>query len=344
MASRAPLSDLYHQMVKMRRFEEALGNLWLAGLISGEMHLGIGEEGIAAGVLAHLESDDGLALDHRPTPALVGSGVDIETMTLEMLGSEDGLCRGRGGHMHLFDPGHMAASSGIVGASAPLACGFALANLRLRPGRIAVAFFGESALNQGMTMEAMNLAAVWKLPVLFVVKDNGWAITTSSRKMTGGSIHKRAAGLGVPSSKVAGDDVAAVWKVAGKAVGRLRRGAGPQLIHATCKRPRGHFENDPLIEMVNDPIGSTSEITGIVRGLADSGGSGPGARLAGAGAVTKTALRMAWHLRGPARDPLERAAGRLDPQQREGLLEDAAGEVDQAVASALKRAGMSWPS
>jgi pyruvate dehydrogenase E1 component alpha subunit len=343
MASQAPLPDLYHQMVKMRRFEEALGNLWLAGLISGEMHLGIGEEGIVAGVLAHIESGDGLALDHRPTPALVGSGVDIETMTLEMLGSEEGLCHGGGGHMHLFEPGHMAASSGIVGAAAPLACGFALANLRLRPERIAVAFFGESALNQGMTMEAMNLAAVWKLPVLFVVKDNGWAITTRSRKMTGGSIHKRAAGLGVPSSKAAGDDAAAVWKIASKAIGKLRRGGGPQLIHATCKRPRGHFENDPLIHMVKDPIGSRSEITGIVRGLTDGGGSGPRARLAGAGAVTKTALRMAWHQRGNERDPLDNAAGRLDPHQRERLFEAATNDVDQAVVNALKRAGMSWP-
>ncbi|MFW2339414.1 MAG: thiamine pyrophosphate-dependent enzyme, partial [Acidimicrobiia bacterium] len=121
MASQVPLPNLYQQMVKMRLFEEALGDLWLAGLISGEMHLGIGEEGIVAGVLAHMETGDGLALDHRPTPALVGSGVDLEAMALEMLGSDEGLCRGRGGHLHLFDPEHMAASSGIVGAAAPLA-------------------------------------------------------------------------------------------------------------------------------------------------------------------------------------------------------------------------------
>jgi pyruvate dehydrogenase E1 component alpha subunit len=344
MAAQAPLPDLYHQMVKMRRFEEALGDLWLAGLISGEMHLGIGEEGIVAGVLDHLGSGDGLALDHRPTPALVGSGVDLEAMILEMLGSEDGLCRGRGGHMHLFDPEHMAASSGIVGAAAPMACGFALANLRLRPGRIAVAFFGESALNQGMAMEAMNLAAAWKLPVLFVVKDNGWAITTRSHKMTGGDILKRATGLGVPASKTAGEDVAAVWKAAGKAIGKIRKGGGPHLIHATCKRPRGHFENDPLIQMVNDPIGFRSEITGIAHSLAAGSGSNPRARLAGAGTVTRTALQMAWHQRSGERDPLEEAAGQLDPDQQERLVHSATNTVDRAVANALERAGISWPT
>lgn len=330
-------------MVKMRLFEEALGDLWLAGLISGEMHLGIGEEGIVAGVLAHMEMGDGLALDHRPTPALVGTGVDLEAMALEMLGSDEGLCRGRGGHMHLFDPEHMAASSGIVGAAAPLACGFALANLRLRPGRIAVAFFGESAMNQGMTMEAMNLAAVWKLPVLFVIKDNGWAITTRSRKMTGGNILKRATGLGVPASKAAGEDVAAVWKAAGRAIGKIRKGGGPHLIHATCKRPRGHFENDPLIQMVNDPIGSRSEITGITHGLTDGSGSNPRARLSGAGAVTRTAMQMAWHQRSGERDPLEKAAGQLDPHQQKRLVQSATLAVDTAVANALDRAGISWP-
>ncbi len=343
MASQVPLPDLYQQMVKMRLFEEALGDLWLAGLISGELHLGIGEEGIIAGVVAHMEKGDGLALDHRPTPALVGSGVDFEAMALEMLGSDKGLCRGRGGHMHLFDPEHMAASSGIVGAAAPLACGFALANRRLRPGRIAVAFFGESALNQGMTMEAVNLAAVWQLPVLFVVKDNGWAITTRSRSLTGGNISKRSAGFGVPASKVAGEDVAAVWKTAGKAIRRIRRGGGPQLIHATCKRPRGHFEHDPLIRMVEDPVGSRSEITSITQGLTDWGGSSPRARLAGARTVARTALQMAWHQRSDPRDPLEEAASRLDPDQQKRIVESASHTVDRAITNATKRAGISWP-
>lgn len=337
MAVQAPLPDLYYQMVKMRRFEEALGDLWVEGRISGELHLGIGEEGIVAGVLAHLESGDGLALDHRPTPALVGAGVDLEAMILEMLGSENGLCRGRGGHMHLFDPERMAASSGIVGAAAPLACGFALANGRLRPGKIAVAFFGESALNQGMTMEAMNLAAVWTLPVLFVVKDNGWAISTRSSKMTGGDVRKRTAGLGVAHSKVDGEDVAAVWKTAGKAIANMRKGGGPHLIHATCMRPRGHFENDALIQMVRDPIGSRGELTGIVRGLAFSDGSSIGSRLAGAGAVTGTAVRMAWHQRG-VRDPVDRAAEALDPDQQERVEIAGTYAVDQAVAAALHEA------
>jgi len=125
--SSLPLEGLYLQMVRMRRFEEALAALWQQGLISGALHLGVGEEAIVAGVVDHLRPGDGLALDHRPTPALVGMGTDLTRLVLEMLGHEQGLCRGHGGHMHLFDPEHTAASSGIVGASGSMACGFALA-------------------------------------------------------------------------------------------------------------------------------------------------------------------------------------------------------------------------
>ncbi|MFW2340464.1 MAG: thiamine pyrophosphate-dependent enzyme, partial [Acidimicrobiia bacterium] len=174
------------------------------------------------------------------------------------------------------------------------------------------------------------------------VKDNGWAIMTRSRKMTGGNIRKRAAGFGVPVSKVAGEDVAAVWKTAGKAIGKIRKGGGPHLIHATCRRPRGHFENDPLIQMVNDPIGSRSEISEITQGLTDGSGTNPRARLAGAGAVTRTALQMAWHQRSGKRDPIEKAADQLDPHQQERLVQSATHTVETAVANALDRAGISW--
>ena len=179
------LIRLYELMYKARAFELALAELWSQGLISGEMHLGTGEEAIAAGVAAHLEQGDAVALDHRGTPILTLLGVDLTSMLKEMLGREDGLCRGRGGHMHLFAPERLAASSGIVGSSAPIAAGFALAAKRLRPGRVGVAFFGDGALNQGMLLEALNLAVAWSLPAIFVCKDNGWAITTRSSSVTG---------------------------------------------------------------------------------------------------------------------------------------------------------------
>ena len=159
---------LYRQMLRSRLFEEAVKRLWEEGLISGEMHLAIGEEAIAAAVVAHLGDGDAMALDHRGTPLLLMRGVDPVLLLREFLGQADGLCSGHGGHMHLYSRQHLAASSGIVGASGPAGVGFGLAAQYLRPGTCAVAFFGEGAMNQGMLLESMNLAVAWNLPVFFV--------------------------------------------------------------------------------------------------------------------------------------------------------------------------------
>jgi TPP-dependent pyruvate/acetoin dehydrogenase alpha subunit len=158
-------------MLKSRLFEEAVAKLWHDGLISGEMHLGTGEEAVVAGVVSQLREGDAMALDHRGSAALIMRGLDPVLIIRELLGCPDGLCGGMGGHMHLFSREYLAASSGIVGAAGPAAAGFALAANRLRPGSIAVAFFGEGSMNQGMLMESMNLASAWNLPVLFVCKD-----------------------------------------------------------------------------------------------------------------------------------------------------------------------------
>jgi pyruvate dehydrogenase E1 component alpha subunit len=307
-----PLEALYRQMLRMRRFEELLARLWERGRVSGELHLGIGEEGIVAGVVDHVGDGDALALDHRSTPAMVGRGTDLELLALEMIGDAAGLCGGRGGHMHLFDPERLVASSGIVGASGPLACGFALGADRLRPGRIAVAFLGESAINQGMMMESMNLAAVWRLPVLFVVKDNGWAITTWSPTMTAGSLRVRAKGLGVRYRRVDGRDVAAVWRTAGSLIEDLRSGRSPAVLHATCRRPRGHFEGDPLVRMVTDTRELSAEVGPLVRAFAKPGAASLGGRIAGLRDVGAAAVRMRIDLVRPW-DPIRTANRWLDP-------------------------------
>ena len=174
------LQGLYLQMCRIRCTEEALGRLWHRGLVSGEMHLGLGEEAVVAGVVAHLADGDALALDYRSTPALVARGVDLTALLLEVLGAEGGLCGGRAGHMHLMSQPHLAAASGIVGAPGPLACGFGLAARHAGRGAVAVSFFGDGAVNEGMLMEALNLAAAWRLPVVFVCKDNRWAVSTRS--------------------------------------------------------------------------------------------------------------------------------------------------------------------
>ena len=163
---------IYENMFRSRSFEKAITQAWHAGRISGEMHLSVGEEAIVAGTVLQLQGGDAMALDHRGTAPLVMRGVDLALLFREMLGKADGLCKGQGGHMHLFSKEHLAASSGIVGAAGPAAAGFALANRYLRPGKVALAFFGEGAMNQGMLLESMNLAVVWRLPVVFICKDN----------------------------------------------------------------------------------------------------------------------------------------------------------------------------
>lgn len=245
---------VYRQMLRSRLFEEAVMVLWERGLISGEMHLGTGEEAIMAGVVLQVQDGDALALDHRGTAALLMRGVDPVQLLKEFLGQPEGLCHGMGGHMHLFAPEFLAASSGIVGSSGPAAAGFALASQYLRAGRVAVAFFGEGATNQGMLLESLNLAVAWRLPVLFVCKDNQWEITTPGASVTGGILTERARGFGMPAVDVDGSDVEAVWAAAGDAIQRARQGEGPTFLHASCVHLQGHFLGDQLLRIASNPL------------------------------------------------------------------------------------------
>jgi len=330
------LAALYLQMVRIRYFESELARLWRAGLISGEMHLGIGEEAIAAGVVAHLRDGDGLAVDHRSTPPLVARGVDLSAMLLEVCGSERGLCRGRGGHMHLFDPALLAASSGIVGSAGPIACGFALAGRQLRPEAVAVAFFGEGALNQGMLLESLNLASAWRLPVVFVCKVNGWAITTRSHRVTGGSPIRRGRGFGIPAHGVDGTRVDAVWRVAGRAVRRAPRGGGPTLVVARCPRPHGHFLGDPLLRVFEEPRRQTAELAPPLLGaLRAAQGAPMRDRVAALGRIGSTVAAS-----GVARylnpDPVCRARRLVGRDVARDLERRAAAEVCAAADRALE--------
>lgn len=339
---RADRWRLYRQMLRSRRLEEAISELWQAGRISGEMHLGIGEEGIAAGVLLHIEDGDAVAGDHRSTPAFVMRGVPLEAIVAECLGSEHGLGRGVGGHMHLLSREHMAASSGIVGASGPLACGFALAHQHLRPDRVAVALFGEGAMNQGMLLESLNLAATWRLPVLFVCKDNGMAITTRSERVTAGNLPDRARACGVPAVEVDGSDAEAVWEVTRDLVLRARRGGGPGYLHASCVRPEGHFLGDPLLRLVRRPVAELAERAGpLLRAVTRSGGAGAGERAAGLGEVGAMVGRAATMRR---RDPVRRLRRRLAAERAEliRIEEEVTAEVVRAVEAAV--AGQGGPA
>ena len=342
-ARRPDRVGLYRKMLACRRLEEAIAGLWHEGRISGEMHLGIGEEGINAGVLDHLVEGDAVALDHRGTAGMLLRGVDPAALVAECLGAPAGLCGGAGGHMHLFSKEHLAASSGIVGSSGPAACGFAYAAQLLRPGRVAVAFFGEAAMNQGMLMEALNLATVWELPVLFVCRDNGMAIATPSASMTGGDLLDRARGLGVPAESVDGSEVESVWRAAGRSLERARRGRGPGFLHATCVRPEGHFLGDPLVRIARRPVVELRERAGPLAAAATStAGASLTARAANLRRIGAAMGRAAWSQIGPGRDPLARLRPRV------ALSADALAalerEVEREVAGAVERALGSEPA
>ncbi len=329
---------LYLQMARIRFFEEAQADLWQRGLISGEMHLGIGEEAVVAGVLDQLEEGDSLALDHRSTPPLVARGVDLTSILLEVLGDEDGLCRGWGGHMHLFSREHLAASSGIVGSSAPLGAGFALAAQQLNPGKVATAFFGDGAANQGMLLESLNLAVAWKLPVVFVCKNNDWAITTRTSTVTGGSLYRRARSFGMPAYRVNGMRVESVWGVAHKAVKRARAGRGPSFILASCCRTEGHFLGDPLLRIFKEPLKQTVEISpGLLRATFAKPLAAIFSRCGSLGYIGKVIAKLGGEKYIMRLDPMNYAARLLPEDERKRLEEQARREVEASTAAALKR-------
>ncbi|MBN1315597.1 MAG: thiamine pyrophosphate-dependent dehydrogenase E1 component subunit alpha [Anaerolineales bacterium] len=333
---------LYSLMKKSRQFENIVAELWKDGLISGEMHLGTGEEAIIAGVVSQLRTGDAMALDHRGTAAFLMRGVDPILLLREMLGRPDGLCCGQGGHMHLFSKEYLAASSGIVGSSGPAAAGFALAAQFLRPNSIAVAFFGEGAMNQGMLMESINLAAVWNLPVLFVCKDDNWAITTQSSNVTCGSLGERVRGLGVRYVQVDGLDVGEVWKAAHQAMDRVRNGKGPSCLHARCVHPEGHFLGFLLLRIIRDPL---RELPGIaiplMRSFLRPGGGSLRERIAGLQHVLSSILATVRDLRRQSsNDPLVRTRTALasDPARLEELDKGIEEEIAAIVAAAMREA------
>ncbi len=326
------LERLYVSMTRMRALEDALADLWKRNLISGELHLGIGEEGIVAGVADHLRDGDAVALDYRPTPMLAARGVDLAAIVLEVIGHEEGLGGGRGGHMHLLDRDHLATSTGIVGSPAPIACGFALSGMRLRPGSVAVAFFGDGAVNQGMVMEAWNLAAVWELPVLFVVKDNRWAATTRSDRLRAGSITGRARAFDLTAVAVDGNRVESVWHAARSLVAGARRGR-PGVLVARCRRPTGHMLDDTLSRTVRSP----TEMLRMTRELMRSEGGLEGLR--GMMHLGSTVARAFVDSRLPHADPIRTLARRLG--DRAGPLDaEARLAVEAAIAAALSTAGV----
>jgi TPP-dependent pyruvate/acetoin dehydrogenase alpha subunit len=253
---------MYDKMALIREYEETMAKVYLegklpphiqtglafdigSGPVPGEMHLSAGQEPVAVGVCVHLKKEDSVVGTHRAHHFAIAKDVPLDRMTAEIFGKTTGLGHGKGGHMHLFDPEHKFSCSGIVGASMPQACGAALAAKKLGKDWVAVALLGEGAANQGSFHESLNLAALWKLPVLFVCEDNKYAISVEKHDST--SVEwdaDRAAAYGMPGLRVAHNDAAEVCAAAGDAVARARRGEGPTLIEVKTDRYFGHFQGD----------------------------------------------------------------------------------------------------
>ena len=282
-ASKETLLWMYEKMQEIRHYEETMAQVYLEGKlppniqkglafdigpgpVPGEMHLAAGQEPVAVGVCAHLTDHDTVVGTHRPHHFAIAKGVPLDAMTAEMFGKVTGLGKGKGGHMHLFDPQRNFSCSGIIGASLPPACGAGLAAKKLGKDWVAVAFFGEGAANQGSVHESLNLAALWQLPVIFICEDNKWAISVPKDKATSIEwVADRASAYGMPGIKVEHNDPVAVYEAAGTAVERARRGDGPSLIEVKTDRYLGHFQGDPEVYRPKDEVANLRKNDPILR-------------------------------------------------------------------------------
>jgi TPP-dependent pyruvate/acetoin dehydrogenase alpha subunit len=249
------LLGLHQAMVRSRTYEEALQRVYMegktpvfniaAGPIPGELHLSIGHEPVAAGVCAHLRPSDSLVGTHRSHHLALAKGVDMKRLTAEIFGKATGLSKGKGGHMHLFAPEVGFCTTSIIGEGMPTGVGHALVFKKRGVDNVAVVAFGDGAANQGALHEALNLAAIWQLPVVFVCEDNGWASTTAKRRTTAGKHNSdRAHAFGISGTHIPDNDVEAIFEIAGEAVARARGGGGPSFIEIETQRICGHFEPD----------------------------------------------------------------------------------------------------
>src|SRR5919198_894558 len=235
----------YRQMVKIRFFEERVNELYRAAKMPGLAHLYVGQEAVAVGICEGLRQDDYITSTHRGHGHCLAKGASVERMFAELLGKANGYCKGKGGSMHIADQerGNLGANA-IVGGSTGIAAGAALSARKRGTDQVAVCFFGEGALGQGILYEVMNMAGLWKLPVIYVCEDNLYNEYTHRSETTAGDLLARATAFGIPAVEVDGQDVQAVYAAAAEAVGRARRGEGPSFVCCHTYRFRGHHVGD----------------------------------------------------------------------------------------------------
>jgi pyruvate dehydrogenase E1 component alpha subunit len=241
------LGEMYTKMVEIRSFEEKVFELYGRNLVPGTIHLYAGEEAVAVGVCSNLRKDDYITSTHRGHGHCIAKGAQLKRIMAEILGKKTGYCKGKGGSMHIadFSVGMLGATA-VVGAGIPIAVGAGLSAKLRGTDQVVVCFFGDGASNQGTFHEGMNMASIWKLPVIFVCENNLYAMgTRQSKVMAVENIADRAVAYGVPGVAVDGNDVLAVYETAREAVDRARKGEGPTLIECKTYRHKGHSRIDP---------------------------------------------------------------------------------------------------
>jgi acetoin:2,6-dichlorophenolindophenol oxidoreductase subunit alpha len=242
--------ELYRTMRTIRRFEQRIVDLVNANEIAGVTHEYVGQEAVATGVCAALRPDDVITSTHRGHGHVIAKGADVRRMMAELLGRVDGLNRGRGGSMHIADISiGIYGANGIVAAGAPFAAGAAWSALQDGAGGVAATFFGDGGANQGVLHETLNLAALWRLPVIFVCENNGYAVTLPQGRSTAGSLVERAAAYGMAAEEVDGMDVELVLEASRRAVARARAGEGPTFVECRTYRFHGHHTAERTMKL-----------------------------------------------------------------------------------------------
>ena len=256
--SNEKMNEMYKTMLKIRFFEESLNKLTASGTVSGFVHLYIGEEAVAAGVCATLRDSDYITSTHRGHGHLIAKGGKTDLMMAELFAKRTGYCMGKGGSMHIADIElGILGANGIVGGGPPLAVGAALAAQYNDTDNVCACFFGDGASNQGTVHEAMNLASLWKLPVIFVVENNGYAeMTSQAGHQVVIDVADRGYGYKIPAVVVDGNDIMAVYEATSEAVLKARKGEGPAIIECKTYRHSGHYVGDPEVYRDKDEVES----------------------------------------------------------------------------------------
>lgn len=265
--SPARLQDAYRQMLVIRKFEETIRSLYQQGKIRGSFHACVGQEATAVGGCWALRPDDYMTCTYRGHGQAIAKGLSVRAAMAEMLGKATGCSKGKGGSMHFTDPAvGLLGANAIVGAGVPHAAGAALASQLQNKDTVALAYFGEGAVNQGVFLETLNLAAVWKLPLILICENNRYSEMTPSHETTSNvETYKRASAFGLESIQIDGNDIEAVYRTVEEAVARARSGGGPTYIEAMTYRLWGHMMGDPEVYRTKEEVAQARENEPILR-------------------------------------------------------------------------------